>query len=82
MILDQNKLPKMNTRPATLEKLQNIMEQYPNHSYIFNDRSKDNDKITNPALLKKIVKRGLQNLISKNKSKNFITFTDSLSYYP
>ena len=45
VILDLSKLSKMNTHLAIYQgKFQNTMEQYPNHSYVFTDRSKNNDK--------------------------------------
>ena len=98
VIFDLSKLPKMYTHLATYqEKTQNIMEQYPNHSYVFTDRSKDNDKTVSAAVLnQKNAKRGLPketsifseevyaiglalSVISKNKSKNFIIFSNSFS---
>ena len=57
VILDLTKHTKSNTNSAVfIEAFNNILEQYPDHQYIFTDGSKDDEKVGCAAIIKEDIR--------------------------
>ena len=84
---------ELNEHSTFQEKFYNILQEHPDHLYVFMDGSKDNGRAACMAVLNKtVLKKSLPressiftaealalNIISKSKHKKFIIFSDSLS---
>ena len=95
VILKLNEHSKTKTHPSTYqEKFHNILQQHPDHLYVFTDGSKDNNKTVCVAVFKQNKALPMEssiftaeahaidialNIILKSKYKKFIIFSDSLS---
>ena len=84
--LQLNQLHKTKTHPFTYqEKHQNILQQHPNYLCIYTDGSKDNNKAKALPMESSIFTAEAcaidlaLDIISKEKRKKFIIFSDSLS---